>query len=118
MDVLWFRLPRMPEDQEGVGVVFRIGQGHFLILLDRSEEGDWQVGYALAGPLKAGRLEVDDLAAVQHQREWPTKIIQKFQAVVQQRIIVSGLDRSRPFTLPLLLRLFLRLPHDLGHCGR
>ncbi len=65
---------------------------------------------ALAGPLKAGRLEVDDLAAVQRQREWPTKIIQKFQAVVQQRIIVSGLDRSRPFTLPLLLRLFLRLP--------
>ena len=200
MDVLWFRLPRKPEDQEDVGVVFRFGQGHFLILLDRSEEGDWQVGYvipkgsyqqlraaglealrrsiaelvpdfagrvdhlkdwtqvsllsvesdrlsrwwqpgllligdaahvmspvgavginyaiqdavvaanALAGPLKTGRLEVDDLAAVQRQREWPTKIIQKFQALVQQRVVVSGLNPKEPFTLPFLARLFLRLP--------
>ncbi len=65
---------------------------------------------ALVGPLKAGRLEVDDLAVVQRQREWPTKIIQKFQALVQQRVVVSGLNPKEPFTLPVLARLFLRLP--------
>lgn len=43
MDVLWFRLPRRAED--GEGAVGRIGRGHILILLDRSEQ--WQVGYVI-----------------------------------------------------------------------
>ena len=29
----------------------------------------------LAGPLQTGRLKVSDLAEVQRQREWPTRII-------------------------------------------
>ena len=195
MDVLWFRLPRKPEDPKDAGVLFRLGRGHFLILLDRSEEGDWQVGYVipkgsyqqlraaglgalrqsivelvpefanrveylkdwtqasvlsvessrlprwwqpgllligdaahvmspvgavginyaiqdaveaanvLAGPLQTGRLKVSDLAEVQRQREWPTRIIQKFQALMQQRIVVRGLDPRKPFRLPFFLRL-------------
>src|SRR5688500_19973004 len=34
----------------------------------------------LTGPLKAGRLTTDELAEVQKQREFPTKVIQWIQA--------------------------------------
>ncbi|BAY63871.1 monooxygenase FAD-binding protein [Calothrix brevissima NIES-22] len=43
MDVLWFRLPRHPEDAEGG--MGRIGKGHILVMLDRGEE--WQVAYVI-----------------------------------------------------------------------
>ena len=43
MDVLWFRLPRRAAD--GAGALGRLGRGHILILLDRSEQ--WQVGYVI-----------------------------------------------------------------------
>jgi 2-polyprenyl-6-methoxyphenol hydroxylase-like FAD-dependent oxidoreductase len=41
MDVLWFRLPRRPDDPEGAIGVFR--PGRILVFLDRSDQ--WQVGY-------------------------------------------------------------------------
>ncbi|HEX8847534.1 MAG TPA: FAD-dependent oxidoreductase, partial [Pyrinomonadaceae bacterium] len=43
MDVLWFRIPRKPDDPEGA--VARFGQGHFVVMLDRLEE--WQVAYLI-----------------------------------------------------------------------
>ncbi|WP_341525875.1 FAD-dependent oxidoreductase [Nostoc sp. UHCC 0302] len=43
MDILWFRLPRQPEDAEGG--MGRIGQGHIVVMLDRGEE--WQMGYVI-----------------------------------------------------------------------
>ena len=43
MDVLWFRLLREPGDPAGISG--RVGPGHFLILLDRSEY--WQAGYVI-----------------------------------------------------------------------
>ena len=84
MDVLWFRLPRELEDPEHAGVVFHIGGGRFLILLDRGEEGDWQVGYVIAKGsyqrLRAAGLEtlrrsivelVPEFAGrVEHLKEW------------------------------------------------
>jgi 2-polyprenyl-6-methoxyphenol hydroxylase-like FAD-dependent oxidoreductase len=45
----------------------------------------------LASPLKAGRLQVSDLARVQRQREWPTRIIQAVQSFVQKRLIATVL---------------------------
>ena len=45
MDVLWFRLPKVPGDPEDEGGLGRIGQGHILILLDRWDY--WQVGYVI-----------------------------------------------------------------------
>ena len=43
MDVLWFRLPRLPEDMEVPGGVFGgIGPGRILIMLDRVDY--WQTG--------------------------------------------------------------------------
>lgn len=43
MDVLWFRLPKKPGDAEGG--VGRIGQGHILVMLDRSDS--WQIAFVI-----------------------------------------------------------------------
>ncbi len=192
MDVLWFRLPRDPGDPKGIGG--RVGRGHILALLDRSDY--WQVGYVipkgsyhqlreaglealrrsivsiapvfanrvgaltdwkqiaflsvesshvpawyrprllligdaahvmtplggvginyaiqdavvaanvLAGPLKLGKVSIKDLALVQCQREWPTRIIQTGQNLLQKQILASGVfEPGKPFTPPFFLRL-------------
>ncbi|MFN6567470.1 FAD-dependent oxidoreductase [Dendronalium sp. ChiSLP03b] len=43
MDILWFRLPRNPEDAEGG--MGRFGQGHIVAMLDRGDE--WQLAYVI-----------------------------------------------------------------------
>ncbi|PSB03795.1 FAD-dependent oxidoreductase [Merismopedia glauca] len=43
MDVLWFRLPRHPD--EPTGVMGRIGKGHMMAMLDRTEM--WQIAYLI-----------------------------------------------------------------------
>jgi 2-polyprenyl-6-methoxyphenol hydroxylase-like FAD-dependent oxidoreductase len=43
MDVLWFRLPRQPE--EFAGGMGRIGQGQIIAMLDRGDE--WQLAYVI-----------------------------------------------------------------------
>jgi 2-polyprenyl-6-methoxyphenol hydroxylase-like FAD-dependent oxidoreductase len=198
MDVLWFRLPRKPEEPEGA--IARIGHGALMAMLDRGES--WQIAYAipkgsykelrarglealkdsiatvapelgepygklrrrvdalqewsqvaflsvessrcrrwyrpgllllgdaahamspvggvginyaiqdavvaanvLSTPLQQGKVQLRDLAAVQRRREWPTRIIQAFQLLMQERLIARALDPDRPFRLPLFLRL-------------
>ena len=191
MDVLWFRLPRKPDEPEGLNG--RIGRGHFLVLLDRSES--WQIAYVfpkggyqqiraagletlrqsivetvpelsdrvqhlqdwsqvaflsvessyikrwyrpgllligdaahvmspvggvginyaiqdavvaanlLSSPLQAGNVQLGDLAGVQRQREWPTRIVQAFQSLVQRNIIARALNSDQRFTPPGFLRL-------------
>lgn len=44
MDILWFRLPRQPDDPGGG--MGRFGRGHMMIQLER--EADWQLGYLIA----------------------------------------------------------------------
>lgn len=44
MDVLWFRLPRLPTDNPDQGT-FYIHGGHLVVVLERAEE--WQVGYVI-----------------------------------------------------------------------
>lgn len=63
----------------------------------------------LARPLRAGRVDLDDLYAVQRRREWPTRIIQWAQSVMQRQV-VAGLDSDTPFTIPPVVRFLLRLP--------
>lgn len=63
----------------------------------------------LTGPLKAGNLETSDLAAVQRRREWPTRVIQRAQAVIQKRVVAAALRSDRPFRLPWLARVLLRI---------
>jgi 2-polyprenyl-6-methoxyphenol hydroxylase-like FAD-dependent oxidoreductase len=191
MDVLWFRLPRMPEDREGLNG--RIGKGRMIVSLDRGEQWqiayvipkggyqqvrvaglealrqniveilpeykervqqlqDWQqvaflsvesslvrrwyrpgllligdaahamspvggvgINYAiqdavvtanhLSQPLKQGQVQTRHLAAVQRQRQLPTRFIQFFQSLVQQNIIKNALNNQ-----PLQLPAFLKLP--------
>jgi 2-polyprenyl-6-methoxyphenol hydroxylase-like FAD-dependent oxidoreductase len=196
MDVMWFHLPRRPDDPEGIIGVFR--PGRILVLLDRSDY--WQVGYVfpkggyqklraggvealrrsvaelapqfadrvevlkewtqvsllsvesnrlrrwyrpgllligdaahvmspvggvginyaiqdavvavnvLGGPLKAGRVSLEDLDTVQRRREWPTRIIQAFQSLIQRWLVSGALGATQPFRLPIMFRLVLSLP--------
>jgi 2-polyprenyl-6-methoxyphenol hydroxylase-like FAD-dependent oxidoreductase len=69
----------------------------------------------LPEPLKKSQerlvdLETKYLAAVQRRRELPTRLIQRFQALIQQRVLAPTLRSNAPFAPPLLLRLLLRLP--------
>lgn len=64
----------------------------------------------LAHPLKANRLRLADLAKVQRQREWPTRIIQAFQAFLQRWVVAKALSARDVWSLPIALRLLLRLP--------
>jgi len=64
----------------------------------------------LTGPLLAGTLQEKDLAAVQHQRELPTKVLQFFQITVQKQIRKHGLDAEKPFRVPLFFRIVRSIP--------
>lgn len=200
MDILWFRLPHLPEDpQEDSGrVMGGFGNGRVLVVFDRFDY--WQVGYVfpkgtyqqvraaglealrnsivaiephfahhvasltdwhqcsllsvessrcplwykpgvlligdaahvmspvggvginyavqdavvaanlLASPLKAGRLQVSDLARVQRQREWPTRIIQAVQSFVQKRLIATVLRSQNTMTIPGSVRVLFSIP--------
>lgn len=59
----------------------------------------------LGTSLKNDRLHLWDLAEVQRQREWPTRIIQGFQSLMQDQIIKGALDSDRQFTPPPFLQL-------------
>ena len=63
----------------------------------------------LAAPLLAGTLTDTHLAAVQRRREFPTRFIQGFQAVVQRQLVARALE-DRPFRLPLPVRIITSLP--------
>jgi 2-polyprenyl-6-methoxyphenol hydroxylase-like FAD-dependent oxidoreductase len=59
----------------------------------------------LAQKLRLGPVSVDDLRKVQARREWPTRLIQRMQVFIHQRVVTgraSGSDNSVPFVLRLL----------------
>jgi len=63
----------------------------------------------LAVPLRQGTVTNEHLGQIQQRREWPTRVTQRIQVVVQNRIIASVLTTSRPLT-PGLLRLLDWVP--------
>jgi 2-polyprenyl-6-methoxyphenol hydroxylase-like FAD-dependent oxidoreductase len=65
----------------------------------------------LEAPLRAGRMSLRDLQAVQRRRELPTRVIQALQTLIQRRIFGEALDASAPFTLPAPLRLLAKVPY-------
>jgi len=199
MDVLWFRLPKLPGEPEIVGGAFGgIGGGRIFILLERNDywqaglvfpKGQYQqihsagveavrksiaqieprfashaesltdwhqitllsvessrcplwhkpgllligdaahvmspvggvgINYAiqdavvsanvLTAGLKTGRVSDGDLAEVQRQREWPTRVIQSTQSFMQRRIIAGALNTGQAGNVPWQLRLFAKIP--------
>ncbi len=46
LDVLWFYLPRAPEDPKEAAAMFRLGRGGLMVLMDHVD--CWQVGYIIA----------------------------------------------------------------------
>ena len=61
-------------------------------------------------PLREGRVDEADLARVQHERELPVKIVQRFQSFIQSTFLKPTLERRREPSLPLALRLLTRTP--------
>ena len=196
MDVLWFRLPKLPGEPEVTGGAFGgIGKGRIFVVLERNDH--WQAGlvfpkgqyqalraqgveairkslaeaeprfaghaesltdwsqfnllsvessrcplwhkpgvlvigdaahvmspvggvginYAvqdavvaaniLASPLKAGTLSEAHLAKVQRQRQWPTRVIQGMQSIMQDRLLTRALQSA---TVPWQMKLLLKIP--------
>jgi 2-polyprenyl-6-methoxyphenol hydroxylase-like FAD-dependent oxidoreductase len=64
----------------------------------------------LADPLKAGAVSEAHLAEVQRQREWPTRVIQRMQSTMQDRLMVRALQSTRPVTVPWQFKLFFKIP--------
>ena len=64
----------------------------------------------LSAKLKAGQIRLSDLAEVQRKREWPTRIIQGFQNMLQRTVLVNVLKSDKPLTFPPFVRFLLRLP--------
>jgi 2-polyprenyl-6-methoxyphenol hydroxylase-like FAD-dependent oxidoreductase len=64
----------------------------------------------LAEPLNSGRVRLEDLAEVQRQREWPTRIIQAIQSTLQTRMIASALRVQGTLRIPWFMRASFRIP--------
>jgi 2-polyprenyl-6-methoxyphenol hydroxylase-like FAD-dependent oxidoreductase len=64
----------------------------------------------LIEPLKAGRVQQRDLAAVQRRREWPTRFIQAFQSFMQRQVLNPIINAREPIRVPPLVRFLLRQP--------
>ncbi len=61
-------------------------------------------------PLRTGQVTEAHLAEVQKRREPAVKVIQKFQGLVQDRVVKTALDSHRPFQLPRVARIALKIP--------
>ena len=69
----------------------------------------------LAVPLEESQSRLENLdhrhlAAVQRRREWPTKLIQGGQALIQNKALAQALESDESFAPPAIVRLLLRLP--------
>lgn len=64
----------------------------------------------LALPLREGAISADQLQQVQQRREWPTRVIQRLQVLIQQRVIRGVLKGQKRTGLAWPLRLLQRWP--------
>jgi 2-polyprenyl-6-methoxyphenol hydroxylase-like FAD-dependent oxidoreductase len=65
----------------------------------------------LAEPLGRGSVTDDELRRVQRRRALTTRVVQRFQVLIQNRVVAPILNsRARTLTVPLALRLFVRFP--------
>jgi 2-polyprenyl-6-methoxyphenol hydroxylase-like FAD-dependent oxidoreductase len=64
----------------------------------------------LTKPLLSGKVSESDLAEVQRQREWPTRVIQSMQSFMQRNLVANALLAQQSINVPWQLRLFVRIP--------
>jgi 2-polyprenyl-6-methoxyphenol hydroxylase-like FAD-dependent oxidoreductase len=64
----------------------------------------------LAVPLRDRRVTPEHLHRVQQRREWPTRVTQRIQLAVQNRVIRSVLSATAPVKPPLVARLLGKFP--------
>ncbi len=64
----------------------------------------------LAEPLRDGRLSTEHLAAVQKRRDWPTRVTQRLQLAMQNRVIAPALAEKESFRPPLFMRVLSCIP--------
>ena len=64
----------------------------------------------LAVPLRDGRITTEDLRRVQQRREWPTRMTQRVQLAIQNRIIRRVLTDQDRFSPPFAIRLLALVP--------
>lgn len=62
----------------------------------------------LAERLRSGSVSIRDLRAVQRRREFPTRMTQRLQVLIQNRVIRRVLADGKPLSLPWPLRLLRR----------
>ncbi len=60
--------------------------------------------------MKSGAPTLEDLRAVQQRREWPTKMTQRMQVMIQNKAITNVLSSTRTPKPPAFLRLVGRVP--------
>ena len=61
-------------------------------------------------PLLERQVTMDDLGRIQTRRELPTRVTQRLQLAVQDRIIARVLTDTQPLKSPLAVRLLARYP--------
>ena len=64
----------------------------------------------LATPLREGAATTEHLREVQRRREWPTRLTQRLQVFIQDRVIRRVLTSRTALALPWPLRLWRRYP--------
>jgi 2-polyprenyl-6-methoxyphenol hydroxylase-like FAD-dependent oxidoreductase len=64
----------------------------------------------LAAPLRAGSVSLDHLRQVQRRRELPTRLTQRLQVFIQDRVISRVLRSTAPLSPPWPVRLAQRWP--------
>jgi 2-polyprenyl-6-methoxyphenol hydroxylase-like FAD-dependent oxidoreductase len=65
---------------------------------------------AFSQALRTKQLAIDHLRRVQRRRELPTRVTQRFQVVIQNRIISRVLKRGGELKPPFFLRMLARFP--------
>jgi 2-polyprenyl-6-methoxyphenol hydroxylase-like FAD-dependent oxidoreductase len=64
----------------------------------------------LTRPLRKGTVTTADLQAVQRRREFPTRMTQKLQVLIQNRVISRTLGNRQELSPPWLVRMLNRFP--------
>jgi len=72
----------------------------------------------LAAPLSGGKVNPRLLEAVQRRREFPTRVTQRLQIVIQNRVIQRVLGAAQPLSVPWMVRLMQVWPFLLRIPGR